>query len=283
MRTSPLLLCGFAAAIAPACTGPDGPGVGGDRADELGVVLPNGDFELPEYDSGPQNDTCFVATPWGDATFGLEAATFTDPTDRSFGEARFIASGHNVFMHGNETRGEFGFVRVIQGDQWGSSNCDPGNTPWNVFEPQPTSGRNLELSFDLQRTVEDTRPFSLPYSWVMFAVNVWFDSPLIDKPLVMDLHVSHDCTLPFCRARSNESDEAYHYMEKISDDEPPLGEWHSFAVALAPHIAAAAQKFDLTDEVADSLTVTQIEFVIELKNAEGAGFIDNFVLTDVSE
>src|SRR5262245_53598096 len=110
--------------IASAC-GPGSPGEG--ESDELrqgrSTFLRNGDFELTKYDSGDLTSACTVAAPWGSNSWGIEGSTFSDPNDHTLAGARFVENGHQGYLYGREDSGRWGFVRFIQGNLWGGTNC----------------------------------------------------------------------------------------------------------------------------------------------------------------
>jgi hypothetical protein len=175
-------------------------------------------------------------------------------------------------MYGKETTGKWGLVRFIQGDAWGGSNC--GAIPWNVPSPIAVTGRNLTLKLNLYRDM--SRLLTADQSWIMFAINVWFNSPALSKRLVMDLAFHRECNLSSgCSFANFEDTAAYHYQYTVG--ETPHRAWKSWTINLNQHIDAAVNAFNL-QAAQDTLTVTQLEFLIELKQAEGAASIDNFFL-----
>jgi hypothetical protein len=260
----------------------DGDGDGG-RADGGGgeSYLRDSAFDLAQVDSGNIDSACTMIAPWGDASWGVEAATYSDPEDHTLDTARFMATGENGYLYGLETQGKWGFVRFIQGDVWGGGNCGP--IPWYRFDPIATDRDELWIDLDVYRDTSNL--LTTDDSWIMFAVNLWFSSPDLPKaggdtngrkPLVMDLVVHHQCTIAGCAIENKESETAYHYQTMVG--EAPLGEWSHVSFPLAPHIEAALAHFDLPAEARPSLALYQAEFVVELHRSEGAATIDNVVL-----
>ena len=252
----------------------------GDAAADA-TYLRDSAFGLAALDTGNIDAACTMLAPWGGESWGVEAATFSDPDDRTIDTARFIATGENGYLYGLETRGRWGFTRFIQGDVWGGGNC--GAIPWHRFEPIAIAGEELSIDLDLYRDTSNL--FATDDSWIMFAVNLWFSSPDLPqagddlngrKPLVMDLVLHHECTIADCGLETRESETAYHYQAVVG--EAPLREWRHASIALAPHIEAALAHFDLPPEAQATLALYQAEVVIELHRAEGAASVDNVVL-----
>lgn len=259
-----------------------GPEDGADAAPEEVVLLRDSTFDLEPMDTGNINEACTAQAPWGPDSWGIEAATFSDPLDRTIDTARFLATGRDGYLYGYEGKDRWGFVRFIQGDMWGGTNCGP--VPWHTFPPVSTFGKEPWIDLELYRDTNELHTESS--SWIMFAVNLWFSSPDFPKeggdvngrkPLVMDLVLHHECnTSDGCTYQHGESEHAYHYMTSVG--QAPFAEWGIFSIALAPHIENAFSTFDLPQAARETLKLYQVEFVIELKSAEGAASIDDFVL-----
>jgi hypothetical protein len=265
--------------------GDGGGGGGGDGGTDAGgggeSYLRDSAFDLAQMDTGNIDAACTMRAPWGAASWGVEAATFSDPEDRTLDTARFMATGENGYLYGLETQGKWGFARFIQGDVWGGGNCGP--IPWYRFDPIATDRDELWMDLDVYRDTSNL--FTDDDSWIMLAVNLWFSSPDLPeaggdingrKPLVMDLVVYYQCTIAGCGLENKESDSAYHYQAVVG--EAPLAEWSHVSFSLAPHIEAALAAFDIPADVRPSLALYQAEVLVELHRSEGAASIDNVVL-----
>jgi hypothetical protein len=126
-------------------------------------------------------------------------------------------------------------------------------------------------------------------SWILFATKTWFSSPDLPKsgndingrkPLVIDLIFYHSCNWTGCGYGHFEDNDAYHYQVFV--DETPHKNWGSWSVALKDYIREALHYPWPSGSIVgaeETLKLYQLEFVIELKNAEGAATIDNFVLS----
>ncbi|MBI4523602.1 MAG: hypothetical protein HY695_07305 [Deltaproteobacteria bacterium] len=231
----------------------------------------NGNFSLGNMDTGNIRDMFYVAAPWGSGSWGIQGATFTS-ADRKLSGQRFYCTGNNAYMYGKEERGEWGFVRYIQGDAWGGTHQGP--VPWHKPPPLSISGKTLTMSLGLYR---DTHTFlGSGRHWVMYAINIWVSSPNFPlgrdinhkKPLVLDLAFFHSGPL-----NTHISNDAHHYQEAIGT--APVRSWHSQSFNLSNYINRALLHFHLPSTDAK---VYQVEFLIELVNAEGAAMIDNFHL-----
>ena len=77
---------------------------------------------------------------------------------------------------------------------------------------------------------------------------------------------------------------AFHYQTIIG--KTPLQEWKSWSIDLSEHIIKALEiewESGNISNVLNTLKLYQLEFVIEVKNAEGAAMIDNFFVKETSE
>ena len=212
--------------------------------------------------------------PWGDQSWGIEGASFDkENPSHAISGANFISWGNEGYLYGKEEAGYWSFVRYIQGDVWGGTYQGPA--PWYVPPPLETYNKTLLLEIDIQR---DTNLFlTESESWHMFAINVWLNAPDLPKPLVLDLIFYHDCNWDECSWGSFEDEDAYHYQTFIG--ETPYRQWKSWRIPLDQHIEEALMAFDLTSH-APQTKLYQLEFLIELKHAEGAATIKNFFLID---
>jgi hypothetical protein len=119
-------------------------------------------------------------------------------------------------------------------------------------------------------------------SRVMYAINLWITGPRFPvgtdrigrKPLVFDLSFHVDGSFPHNLLVSFTSSKAHHYQEEVAA--APLNEWRSVSLDLTRIIARGLRRFSLEPEGA---TICQLEFLIELKNAEASAMIDNLYLS----
>ncbi len=232
----------------------------------------DGNFDLEPFETEDIREQFFVDAPWGNQSWGIEGASFDKKnSSHTISGANFISWGDEGYLYGKEEAGYWSFVRYIQGDVWGGTYEGP--VPWYVPPPLYTHDKKLTLSLDIQR---GTNLFlTKDKSWHMFAVNVWLNAPDFPKPLVLDLIFYHDCNEPECNWGSFEDEDAYHYQAFIG--ETPYREWKSWTIPLHEHIQEALTTFNLSASAKET-TLHQLEFVIELKNAEGAAIIKDFFL-----
>lgn len=249
--------------------------------DDDGATIVDETFTGRPFDTGIVSGRCYTGAPWGGRSWGIEGSTFSRAGVHTLAAQRFVSSGHDGYLWGRDDSGDWGFVRWVQGSAWAESNCGP--TPWRRFRPLDTWGKRVDLGFRVRR--EGTRLLRPGSDWVLFAINVWLSSPNVQrqgdslwgrKPLVMDLAVHHETTSPTGRLRNFEDLWAFHYQTAIGVTAP--GRWERFDVPLSTHVAAAVQAFGLGPAVERTLQITQVEFVIELRHAEGAARIDDFTL-----
>lgn len=116
----------------------------------------------------------------------------------------------------------------------------------------------------------------------MHAINVWVsasDFPKTGsdlngkKPLVLDLAFFQQCNWCGCGLSNFEDGSAYHYQTVLGTTPPR--QWKTWNFNLSNYINLALTNFGLP---AKNAKVYQIEYVIELHNADGAATIDNFYL-----
>ncbi len=234
----------------------------------------HGDFDLRPFDTGDISDQFFVDAPWGSDSWGIEASSFDkNNTEHTISGARFASWGNGVYLYGKEEEGYWSLVRYVQGDSWGGTYT--GAVPWHVPDALSTYRKNLVLYLDTYR--DTTNMFTSSESWNMFAINIWLNSPDLSKRIVLDLVFYQDCNWDNCGLAHYEDEHAYHYQVIIG--ETPYKEWKSWEISLSEHVENAIEEFELQD-AKKSLKIDQLEYVIELKNAEGASMINNFSLVE---
>ena len=247
----------------------------------------DGDFEIQAVDTGIQQKTCYNNSPWGNNSWGLEGSTFSDQSNFTIDNAKFISSDGNIFLYGKDESNKWGLVKLTQGNIWGGTNCGP--ITWYCPSPLLTYNKELVIEIDIKR---ELNKLLADESWIMFAINVWFSSNELPsgsdinsrKPLVMDLILYHDCNWQGCIIQNFEDSDAFHYQTKIG--ETPYQKFQTWSISLSEHITKALNyQWDSgsINHVIDSLKLYQLDFVIEVKNAEGSAIIDNFVVKQVSE
>ena len=251
----------------------------------------HGDFGLPAFDTGALSGRCFIDAPWGPSSWGVEGSTFSDPVDHRLEASRFsVRRDGSAQLSGADASGRWGFVRYVQGDVWGRSHC--GAIPWVTPSPLLTAGRELVLKVDYRR--DSGELLATQDSWLMPAVNLWFSSPDLPagddkrghKPLVMDLAFGYSCNIPGCRLRSFEDVYGFHYQRllqyrRYEDRARCAGRprWRCFTVpldglirdALGLEWAASGR----IEEAGRSLSLYQLDVLIEFYNSRGAASIDN--------
>jgi len=254
---------------------------------ETNVWLVDGDFEKPTFDTGNIQDQCYTDAPWGSGSWGIEGSSFKDssgqpPPGYIIDWSHFANySGHNVYLYGKDESSYWSFVRYVQGDAWGGTNCSPSAIPWNTPAPLDTYGKDLFIALDLYRDTSELLIFG--DSWLMFAINAWFESPeLTDAKIVMDLALYHDCNIAGCGLESNfeenpDGPDIYRYQAQIGQAD--YQQWQAWWIDFSYHIQEALDYFNI-EYAADTLQLQQLELVIEVYNSEGAATIDNFFLKD---
>lgn len=272
------------------------------------LFLVNGDFEdIAPFDTGPISNRCTNLAPWANAGWGLNAGTFLRTDDlhalegarlRVFHDANTNSQVAGIFA--KESRGiRMGFARFVQGDAWGGTSCpsavgsDGGRIGWGKPKPLAVSGRRLGLKIDVRN--EEVWKFSNRArrggvggtSHVMMAFNVWLSSPRLAKRAVLDLAVVHDCNwgAGVCGPNTGEGANAYHYIVHLSRDDrdSPRGQWTRWIIDLSRHISRAADKFGWDKSVRESLSITQVEFLIEVMDGQGKVLFDNVHLLEIAE
>ncbi len=251
----------------------------------------SGRFRLATYDSGKLSKACFIKAPWGSHSWGLEASTFSDPRNHRLEAARFARRRMGTaYLSGRDSNSRWGFVRYVQGDIWGRSHC--GAIPWRIPPPLRTRGRELVLKVDYRR--ESGRLLTQGNSWLMPAVNLWFSSPALPaggdkvghKPIVMDLAFGVQCNIPGCKLGSFEDRYAFHYQRFIpyrryGDRARCEGRpaWHCYTIPLNGMIRSALRHdwspSGSIEGARRSLSLYQLDVLIELYNSQGAASIDN--------
>jgi hypothetical protein len=219
---------------------------------------------------------------------------FNDPADTRIAGQRYYCRGGKAYLYGKEVRPEvvaMGFVRFIQGNMWLRRPVrwrkpDPlplVATPSRATNTSAGPGprlRPLTINLDLYRGdwIQRNSP-----ARVMYAINLWVSSPNFPsgtdiigrKPLVLDLAFYTDGGWPLRGLSSFAGAKAFHYQEAVG--ETPLKQWRTWRFDPSPFIERALRYFSLP---AEGTAIYQLEFLIELKNAEGSAMIDNFYLSD---
>lgn len=269
--------------------------VAAPAAAQTPLFLRGGDFEAIDlFDTGWLDKRCTNLSPWGPSGWGVNSGTFLRADDdRALEGARFRVfseGGSRVAsLFAKESRGiKMGFARFIQGDAWGGTGC-PGAAAIGWAKPAPLAvgGRRLALKIDVK--TEEVRKFSSRWtvsgrSHAMIAFNVWLSSPHLPKRAVLDLAVVHDCNWGVgpCGPNPNEDGKAYHYIVHVGDGrDSPQGRWVRWIVDLNKHLRDAAARFGWPEAALRSLSITQVEFLIEVMDAQAGVVFDNVHLLEV--
>lgn len=229
---------------------------------------------LPAWDSGQIVHACRAEAPWGNASWGVEAASFLDEdaeasADRTIDLARVSVQNGAARIAAADVNGRWAFARVIQGDVWGGTSCGP--VPWNRIEPILVARQRLTLDFDA--CLESSALRSAVGSWILAGANVWLSGPTLPargedrngrKPLVLDLMVHHRSSMIGTSDGSHESAVAYHYQTSVA--EAPPGRWTHVALDLTREVRAAAARFGL-ERSWNELAIGQVELVVEVHDA----------------
>lgn len=256
----------------------------------------HGDFELPAMDTGNVSGQCYINDFWRNYnTWGIEGYTLSDPENHTAPEnhtitwSHFKSTGHEGYLYGKEESGKVGLVGYVQGNVWGQSSGGVGpevcgNIPWNIPSPVSINGKDISLKIKIFR---DTNNLLSSDSSIMFAVRIWFSSPDLTwgndingkQPLAINLIFYHQCNWTGCGYQIAEDNGFYYYP--VLEDETPFQNWQSYSLQLNQYIQMALDHQWKLGNIAYSkatLKIYQIEFLIELKNSEGAASIDDFYL-----
>jgi len=249
-------------------------------------LLADGEFALPDWDSGTLANSSLEHAPWGPKSWGAAAAVFDDGTNHSVGYVHAATIDERGYLFAQEDRGKFGFIRFVQGDMWGGGYFGP--IPWKQFEPVQLTAlarreqKHVMMSFDVY--LGDHEPVGEGRHWILQGLNVWLSGPnmpagpdkLGRKPLVMDLVIENECSEAGCGLRNFSEDNAYHYQMSIA--KPAHRVWTHVDVNISAHLAAAWNAFDLPESALDGLAVYQAEYVVELSLMKASALVDNIAL-----
>lgn len=250
------------------------------------VFLTSG-LDLAPWDSTLLRDPCLAEAPWGEDSWGVEAATFQTSEAASDGirGARVSVEDGIGQLVAQENEGRWGLVRLIQGDVWGGTNCGP--VPW--ARPTPLT-LDAPLFMELDVRVDSMELTSWLSSWVLIGVNVWISSPSFPagddiegrKPLVLDLMVFHETNMFAIHDGSHEDEAAFHFQHSVAA--VPLRRWQHVRFDLSAHITAALSHFSLDAAVAvGDARIHQVEVVVEVHNAEALARVKNLEMFALAE
>lgn len=264
-----------------------GGGPGAARCQEMNTWNADGDFSLPVFDSGLLKEGCNSLAPWGNRSWGFAYATFKGSFDHVLTVTRFKSSGWDAYLYGKDIHPgrAWGYVRFVQGDIWGCGDC--GSRQY--FIPPPGSLHNRRVLLNLDCIIDTAKLLTHNDSWVMAAVNIWLSGPgmppgkdcLGRKPLVIDLYIYHESNMGNIVPQQDEF--AFHVP--IALKPAILGEKSSWSADITPQLTQAVQTNfpglkqlgPARPQLAD-LKIYQLDFVLEMVNAEAAATIDNFNL-----
>lgn len=248
-----------------------------------------GAFDLRSMDSGYKQRV--MDTPWGRNYWGINGYSWTqDGKIHSIESCRFYSDGYTLSLYGKEVEGKYGTVACIQGDVWS------WNSDWNQPPPMIYQGESTILIY-FKRMLNE--PEDHPKSRIMFAIDVWLTSPLLEnkitgapKRLVLDLifHVggNDNVVKSFEDPDSMGDHSCFHYQHNLAEEfgEAPHQNWKIYKIPLSRYIQQALENdwkhWDgspasgpITYAV-NSLRIVQVEFLIEIVHAEAEASIDNF-------
>ncbi len=243
------------------------------------------DFALLNSDTSGES-TCLANAPWGAGAWGIEAGSFQDSsgraTDRRLDAFRFTTDQNVGYLYARDAQSRWGLARYVQGTAWGGSLCGSPIT-WNWPAPMDVTSGDAPITLNVQHSIDTRTLLTDDNSWLMFAVNMWFNSEDAPKRLVVDIVLSQECNLsPDCGIRNFESDDAFHYMTRVIPQENASEENVTATVDVRQLIQDArnATYLDETNRPASgptfnaqTLTLQQLEYVIEVYNAEGAAAV----------
>lgn len=244
----------------------------------------DGDFSLAPFDTGVLQDRCDSLTPWGSGSWGAEYATFRGSFNSGLTAARFRCSGEDAYLYGKNLQPgrAWGYVRYVQGDVWGGGAC--GQRSHYLPVPEPLRGRRVIVELDC--LLDTARLLTPQDSWILVAVNLWLSGPSLPpgkdrlgrKPVVFDLYIHQQANM-LEPPVAHESEAAFHVPVRLQPLEK--GRWCGWRVDVTEQLNAALERTFRNSERApgmrlEDLTLYQVDFVLELVNAEAAATIDNF-------
>ncbi len=244
------------------------------------------DFALLNADTQGES-TCVTGAPWGSGAWGIEAGSFQDATgratDRRIEAFRFVTNQRSGYLYARDGQSRWALARYIQGTAWPGSLCG-APIPWRVPPPVNVTRGDTPITLDIQHTIDTHNLLTDDDSWLMFAVNMWFNSDDAPKRLVVDIVLSHECNFdPLCRIRNFESDDAFHYMTRVVPQANALDADTAVTVDVRQVVQDALNATYLNESDggalgpsynAQTLNLVQLEYVIEVYNAEGAASVD---------
>ncbi|KPA15737.1 hypothetical protein MHK_004040 [Candidatus Magnetomorum sp. HK-1] len=203
----------------------------------------DGDFELDTINIGIIEDECYNNSPWGINSWGIEGSNFSVEYNNSIEKSKFSLNNGQAYLYGNDIRDVWSLVKYTQGSVWGeSTHC--GVITWNRPVPLSTYGKNLFVEIDIKR---ELNKLLNDKAWIMLAVNLWFSS--IELPTGIDLSLHKPLVFDLI---------LYHILAALNF------KWDSGSI----------------NNAIKTLKLYQLDFVIELKNAEGSATIDNFFVRE---
>ena len=228
----------------------------------------NPGFDNLNYDGGLKEKDIAAYAPLGQNSWGMYnfAWSFWEPQIPLDRFHAYIKNGqyHAYLKHG---RGwSYGVTMISQGTYSGN----PSSKTWHCPKPLNIKNKKLILSFDArvdQAKVDITKE---PLSWLMMGVNVWYRSPHMPKPLVMDVMFYSYKGVVF----TQEDEIAYHYQYVLNRGKNDINKWQHYDMDLNWLIDRAVKRFKL-ENYRDELEIVQLDILIEAVYAEGAFTSDN--------
>ena len=247
----------------------------------------DGNFLLDAFDTGNITQCCNSLAPWGSRAWGIEFGTFQGAYDHALTAARFKSSGWDAYLYGKNLRPgrAWGYVRYIQGNMWKNGHCSPRRH----FSPPPCPLNNRRIILNLDCILDTAKLLTPEDSWILAAVNLWLSGPTMPpgsdclgrKPLVIDFYIFHQSNMKSLVPHEDEF--AFHVPVALKP--AVIGKKISWRRDITQHLVNAVhsdfpglKRLGTTRPRLEDLKIYQMEFVLELVNAEAAATIDNFTL-----
>lgn len=247
----------------------------------------DGDFSLDAFDTGNITQCCNSLAPWGCRAWGIEFATFQGAYGHALTAARFKSSGWDAYLYGKNLQPgrAWGYVRYIQGNVWKNGHCGPRRH----FSPAPCPLNNRRIMLSLDCILDTARLLTPNDSWILAAVNLWLSGPAMPsgndclgrKPMVIDFYIFHQSNMKSIVPHEDEF--AFHVPVPLRP--AVIGKKISWRTDITPHLVNAVHsdfpglnQLEPKRPALEDLKIYQMEFVLELVNAEAAATIDNFML-----
>lgn len=202
---------------------------------------------------------------WGAISF---AWSFTQPY-LPISQGEITIKNDTAFVYAKHSHGRsFGVSSLTQGNIWAPAE----STKW--YCPSPLQVTNKKIVLDFETCVDEawTNPLVGPFQWLMMGINVWYRSPKLSKPLVMDLMFFHEGVV-----WTKEDKEAYHYQYVLDRGRKNINQWKRFTIDLNWFINKALERFKI-EYAKDDLEIVEIDILVETMYGKGAFRVKKFGL-----